>query len=349
LSGPETTTDAAGDFLVRIPSIPRGDAGNQSKLFAVVTKEGYAGSDTPRMPLIPGDDGSHHLTFAITLKPGASLTGKVIGPDGKPLEGVWIEPGDSYAARSAFTRTDEEGRFTVRNLPRGMVRLSFSYGDLTAVSTKYFADIDGGKDHDVEIQLHPMDELLAESKAKQANKPKPLAVGQIAPEWDVRDWTDGKPRTLADYRGKIVFLDFWGMWCGPCVSQLPVLEKLREKYEPRGVVFVSIHTAGEKADRIRRFLEFSKSTLVSAVDIGVGRDVNGTTADRYGIRGYPTVVLIDRAGKIAFRSDDRSQFPKVGAIMKELGIDPKTGTEAQSHQLIETIFDREIETLLKRP
>jgi thiol-disulfide isomerase/thioredoxin len=278
-----------------------------------------------------------------------ALSGKVVGPDGKPLEGVWVEPGGSYAARSAFTRTDENGRFTVKDLPRGMARLSFSYGKLTAVGTKYFADNRGDAGDELEIQLRPIDEILAESKTKQASRPKPLTVGQIAPEWEVGDWTDGKPRKLADQQGKIVFLDFWGMWCDPCVSQLPVLEKLRKKYEPRGVVFVSIHTAGEKADRIRRFLEFSKSSLVSAVDVGAGSDVNGTTADRYGVRGYPTVVLIDRAGKIAFRSDDRSQFPEIGAIMKELGIDPKTGTEAQSHQLIETIFDREIEALLKRP
>ena len=68
----------------------------------------------------------------MTLAPGVSVSGTVVDPDGKPLAGVWIEPGGSYANRSQFTKTDDAGRFTVRDLPTGMVPLGFHYGTLMA-------------------------------------------------------------------------------------------------------------------------------------------------------------------------------------------------------------------------
>lgn len=342
----ETQTNDQGRFQFRMPTDLGTDAGGgESKFFAVVTKSGYSGVDTPMAHFRPGVDGSAHVLAPITLKPGNSLSGKVVGPNGQPIEGAWVVPSGSYAVDGAFTRTDENGRFTVKDLPRGLVQLSVAYGKLAADRTNYLVGSDG-KGVEPEIRLRPLDDVLAEVKSPTL---KPPEVGQAAPEWEVRDWTDGKARKLAEQRGKIVVLDFWGIWCRPCVAQLPVLEVLRKKYEPRGVVFVSVHTAGERVDRIRRFLEFSKSTLVSAVDAGVGKNVNGATADRYGVTTYPTLVLIDRTGKITFRSDDQSRTPKIEAIMHELGIDPKTGTEAQNHLLVETIFDREIEALLKRP
>ena len=73
-------------------------------------------------------------------------------------------------------------------------------------------------------------------------------------------------RTLADYRGKVVFLNFWGIWCGPCVGELPSLEKLRAKYEPLGVVFLTLHTPGENEKTVRKVLEMKKSSLVFAFD-----------------------------------------------------------------------------------
>jgi hypothetical protein len=74
MTGPETTTDAQGDFKMRIPSIPRDAAGkNVSQFFAVVTKDGYAGVDTPRTTFRPGADGSPQVLAPIVMKPGGSL------------------------------------------------------------------------------------------------------------------------------------------------------------------------------------------------------------------------------------------------------------------------------------
>ena len=166
-------------------------------------------------------------------------------------------------------------------------------------------------------------------------------------------WTDGRPRSLSDYRGKVVFLDFWGTWCSPCVNGMPSLERLKQKYEPRGVVFLSIHTPGEEIGRIRRFLEIKKATLISALDESRGKgddSRNGVTADRYGVRGYPTRVMIDRRGNVAFHSGigTREGVAAMKAMGKEMGLDESTMTEADFHRLWEAFFGREVEKVLDR-
>jgi thiol-disulfide isomerase/thioredoxin len=167
-------------------------------------------------------------------------------------------------------------------------------------------------------------------------------------------WTDGKSRSLADSRGKVVFLDFWGIWCSACLNEMPILGRLKQKYEPRGVVFLSIHTPGEEIEKIRRFLDLKKTSLVSALDEGRRQhedSYNGVTADRYGVRGYPTLVLIDRQGNVAFQTgiDIREGIAKMKALGKEMGIQESTMTKDQFERLREVLLSREIEKVLNRP
>jgi hypothetical protein len=191
------------------------------------------------------------------------------------------------------------------------------------------------------------------AKAQPAG-PRLPAIGQPAPEWQVGKWSDDQTRKLADYRGRIVFLDFWGVGYGRGVSSLPVLNRLKERYEPLGVVFLSILTPGDDETAIKRVLLANQSKLVYAIDQGpVGqtdRD-RGITADRYGIREFPSVFLIDREGKIAMRDGDPGLGPKVLAIMKEVGIaaGAKRITEEQSNALLEKLLTGELEDLLKAP
>jgi thiol-disulfide isomerase/thioredoxin len=263
--------------------------------------------------------------------------------------GAWVQPGGQYAISVQFTKTDDAGRFTVRDLQAGIVSFSFNYGEFIA-DGRFLAERDPEA---VTVKLRPLPKpnqpVVAGANAAKDIGLKPLAVGTPAPEWMTGTWSDGQTRKLADYRGKVIFLDFWGIWCGPCLHQLPTVEKLRNKYEPQGVVFLSLHTPGEADKTIRRLLDSKKVSLVFALDRDRQKDDNnrnGTTAERYGVNGYPTVVLIDRAGKIAFRSDDPDTLAPFQGIMKDLGLDPKTATEEQASQVIERFLDRSIEKVL---
>ena len=70
---------------------------------------------------------------------------------------------------------------------------------------------------------------------------EPLRLGQAAPEWQVGSWSDGRAHKLADDRGKVIVLYFWGTDFWQSVGALPAIGKLAAKFEPRGVVFRAIH------------------------------------------------------------------------------------------------------------
>ncbi len=345
----QVTTNDRGEFV--IGSIPRQSVdGKPMKAFAVVTKDGYAGVDSQSITLPPNDGTKPPVLDAIRLEPGMSLSGTVVDPEGRPAVGVWVEVRGAYALREQFARTDDKGHFRVKNLPKGVVSLYFEYDKLFQMG-KYFAEADP-KANTIEVRLRSVDEALASSKNRPARRAPSLEFGKPAPDWKVAAWTDGKTRSLADYRGKVILLDFWGIWCSACINGMPSLERLREKFEPRGVVFISIHTREEEIGKIRRFLEFKKTSMISALDADDGRHSNeysGVTSDRYGVKGYPSFFIIDRQGNLAYPSGGTTEsVAAMKALGKEMGLSESTMTEADFHRLWEAYFSREIEKALDR-
>jgi RNA polymerase sigma factor (sigma-70 family) len=350
----QATTDQNGKFLIHAV---RCQVINEkpTSLSLVVRKEGFASLETPEFSFQPGKGDSSHVLDPIRLGPGVSLSGTVVGPDGRPVEGVWVKPTGSFALGGQFTRTDAAGRFTVRNLPKDIVKVSFQYGQLWALGG-YLAD---GVADQIKVQLSPIDAAPVPATTARPAVPQPPALGQPAPPLQVVGWTDGKSHSLADYRGKVVFLEFWGIWCIPCINGMPSLERLKQKYEPRGVIFLSIHTPGEAIGKIRRFLDLKKATFLAALDQGQGVDDksrngptrNGTTANQYGVKGYPTLVMIDRKGNVAFHSGigTKGGVEAMKAQGKEMGLDESAMTEKDFYRLWEAFFGRAIDNVLQRP
>jgi peroxiredoxin len=119
-----------------------------------------------------------------------------------------------------------------------------------------------------------------------------LKAGDAAPEFSVTTF-DGKTMSLADLKGKVVMLHFWAMWCTPCVAATPYVKAMHDKLaaDPR---FVMISISMDDAEHApRRHAERHKLTWPQAVD-GPPR----TVADAYGVKGAPTMVVIDADGRI---------------------------------------------------
>jgi cytochrome c biogenesis protein CcmG/thiol:disulfide interchange protein DsbE len=115
---------------------------------------------------------------------------------------------------------------------------------------------------------------------------------QAAPDFALKDG-DGKTVRLSDYRGKVVLLDFWATWCGPCKMEIPWFVEFERKYKDRGFAVLGVSMDDDGWDAVKPFIKH----------IGVNYRIvmgNEQTGDLYGgIEALPTAFLIDRQGRVA--------------------------------------------------
>jgi thiol-disulfide isomerase/thioredoxin len=110
---------------------------------------------------------------------------------------------------------------------------------------------------------------------------------------------DGSTVRLADLRGKIVVIDFWATWCGPCIQSFPYLQKVYEKHKNDGdIVILAVNTWESKSgqelvDQVRDFVNKNKYSFPVLFDEGF--------VEKYGVEGIPTKFIIDQKGTIQFK------------------------------------------------
>jgi peroxiredoxin len=111
-----------------------------------------------------------------------------------------------------------------------------------------------------------------------------------APDLKAPDLT-GATRTLADYRGKVVVLNFWATWCPPCQREMPSLERLRRKMAKQPLEVVAISSA-ETPDEVKAYLSKMK------LDFPVLLDTEGANTRRWKVFALPTTFVLDAEGRV---------------------------------------------------
>lgn len=122
------------------------------------------------------------------------------------------------------------------------------------------------------------------------DKVKVLAVGDIAPDFELVD-LEGNKHRLSDYKGEGVFLNFWGSWCGPCKTEMPYMENQYREFEDKGVHILAINL---KDTRLKAETFRDQYGLT----FPIARDPDESVRQVYNVLPLPTTILINKDGII---------------------------------------------------
>ncbi len=118
-----------------------------------------------------------------------------------------------------------------------------------------------------------------------------VSIGDKAPDFNIPRLETKGMISLKQYRGKVVYVDFWASWCGPCRQSLPALNKIRKEFRSKGFEVIAINLDEERDDAMEFLKEFP-------VAYPTARDTSGKVPEAYGLVGMPTAYLVDRKGNI---------------------------------------------------
>lgn len=157
-----------------------------------------------------------------------------------------------------------------------------------------------------------------ENEVKEKNKAEILSkmISETAPSFELKDLS-GKNINLADLRGKVVILDFWATWCGPCIRSFPGMQKAQEKYKNNpNVKFLFINTWEQGEDylpKVKKLISDKKYT-----DFTVPIDIDNKIVAAYKVEAIPTKFIIDAEGNIRFKS--RGSSANVSEIVEDISL-----------------------------
>jgi len=117
----------------------------------------------------------------------------------------------------------------------------------------------------------------------------PASVGNVAPDFKLND-VNGKAVELSEFKGRVVLVEFWATWCGPCGEFTPILNELYKKYKEKGFVILALTSEGNE-DTITSYIKDNNVTYTVLL-------ADMKTIRRYGVISIPTSFLIDKEGKI---------------------------------------------------
>jgi peroxiredoxin len=163
----------------------------------------------------------------------------------------------------------------------------------------------------VSIAIHYEVKIAMHQRSGSVHELGHLKVSEAAPDFTLRDLA-GQTVTLSSFREKkVVLIDFWAVWCGPCKAALPGLQDLSDKFKDRGLEVVTIDQ-GETLEQVQYFIDRRKYSFRVLLDL------DRAVGDKYGVRGIPTSVLVDKNGVVQWISVGRFGDDEVKKRVEQL-------------------------------
>jgi peroxiredoxin len=215
---------------------------------------------------------------------------------------IWIDAGDKSLVRQF-----------IPNLEQALAKLAKGKDQKSPFANMKITNTVSYKDWEVDPKFGPDDFAFhAPEDAKpvgsfmeiitsgmKPREPEPHALlGKPAPPIEL-ELLDGGKLDLASLKDKVVILDFWATWCGPCVQAMPIIDKVAEKFKDQGVLLYAVNLE-EGAEEIKKFLEENK------LEVPIALDSDGAVAKAYLAVAIPQTVLVGKDGSV--------QVVKVGLL-----------------------------------
>ena len=142
-------------------------------------------------------------------------------------------------------------------------------------------------------------------------------LDQPAPAFPEAKWLNSEPLTWEKLKGKVVLLDFWAVWCGPCRPSLAQLAESYESLKGTGVVVIGVHTAGSKLEDVEKLAQDEKLGFPICIDTPpTEHRAWGTLFGKYAVHQIPCSYVVDKTGKIVAHGELRETLPKARSLAK---------------------------------
>jgi thiol-disulfide isomerase/thioredoxin len=272
---PKAFSDPDGAF--RLEGVPPGEA--------VITV--HLAEHSPQLEIVRLAAGQE-ASLDVLMSAGKSIHGVVTGPEGKKLSGAYVNATRWRNQETLGLRaiTDDDGRFEILDAPTDEFEVAvYLAGFKPLTAQKIAAD---QKDVSFAMEGDPRGGKPGEEQPswKSGEDAPPLTLTTL----------DGASWKLADLRGKVILIDFWATWCGPCVAEIPNLTAVYEQHKANPN-FVMLSVSLDESDAPVR--KFTKARGMSWTHAAGGKSGAQDAATAYRVRGIPAIFIIDKSGKIA--------------------------------------------------
>lgn len=137
----------------------------------------------------------------------------------------------------------------------------------------------------------------------------PSFAAKPAPDFSLPTFPDNATIKLSDFKGRVVYLDFWATWCPPCRESFPWMDEMHELYHEDGLTIIAI-SVDKKRELIEQFINRMEPAFI------IAQDTTGKAAKSYKLRGMPSTYLINRKGELVmthmgFRDSDKNKLESV--------------------------------------
>jgi thiol-disulfide isomerase/thioredoxin len=142
-----------------------------------------------------------------------------------------------------------------------------------------------------------------------------VAPAGPAPKFELQSMA-GKAVNLDQFKGQVVMINFWASWCGPCRTEMPILEKLHAKYKPMGFTMVGINVEPDS----KLAVDWLKATPVT---FPILFDTRSEVSKLYQVAGMPSTVIVDRKGNLRWlhrgykAGDENAYLDQIRALVRE--------------------------------